>query len=184
MDLQYYGDHRWNCSWKLAIKFWEAEAISWCLTKATGVCDRRSSMEMYPPIANKNLGSVWTGPFWVFRKFSDITYEIRHETTDKMIITITAAVHYTDLTLVDLKIIILSQYSMFIWQGERHLMWYKNTNRTKWTINCCETLVHQTQKRIQYDSANWAHIDMILSYSVLISFRRRALYNENKNIQR
>lgn len=34
---------------------------------------------------------------------------------------ITAAVYYTDLTLGDLKIIILSQYSMFIWQVEGHI---------------------------------------------------------------
>lgn len=34
---------------------------------------------------------------------------------------VTAAVYYTDLTLGDLKIIILSQYSMFIWQVERHI---------------------------------------------------------------
>lgn len=40
----------------------------------------------YPPKANQKLGSGWTGPYRVVRKFSDITYEIRHETTKKTVV--------------------------------------------------------------------------------------------------
>lgn len=40
----------------------------------------------YPPKANQKLGLGWTGPYRVIRKFSDITYEIRHEATNKTVV--------------------------------------------------------------------------------------------------
>lgn len=38
------------------------------------------------PKANQKLGSGWTGLYRVIRKFSDITYEIRHEATNKTVL--------------------------------------------------------------------------------------------------
>lgn len=40
----------------------------------------------YPPKANQKLGSGWTGPYRVIRKFSDITYDIRHDATNTMVV--------------------------------------------------------------------------------------------------
>ena len=40
----------------------------------------------YPPKAQQKLGSGWTGPYCVTRKFSDITYEIQHHATGKTLV--------------------------------------------------------------------------------------------------